>query len=71
MYVCVSRVLEFIYEADGEFFDLVDIKFRRFLSEGHTLRCIQYEVKVNRAFCTHSKETKMAVSKYYPLTNQK
>lgn len=46
--LCVLHVLEFIYEELGEVFDLVDIKFGRFLSKGDTLRCIQYEVKVNR-----------------------
>lgn len=57
MSLCVLHFMEFINEALGEFFDLVDIKFWRFLSEGDTLRCIQYEEEVNRAFCAFIKRT--------------
>lgn len=71
---CVLHVLEFIYEAIGEFFDLVNIKVGRFLSEGDTLRCIQHKEKVDRTICSQNKtnkQTKMAVSKYHPWNNHK
>lgn len=44
--VCKKRILhvpEFIDEAAGKPFDLVNVKVGRFLSEGHTLRRIQYK----------------------------
>lgn len=44
----VAHVLEFIYEEIGECFDLANIEVGMFLSEGDTLRCIQYKEKVNR-----------------------
>lgn len=39
----ISHVPEFIDEAAGKPFDLVNVKVGWFLSEGHTLRRIQYK----------------------------
>lgn len=39
----ISHVPEFIDEVAGKLFDLVNVKVGRFLSEGHTLRRIQYK----------------------------
>lgn len=57
MFVHVLLFRQFIYEALGEVFDLVDVKAGNFLSEGNTFRCIQYEEKVNRTLCSQDKQT--------------
>lgn len=69
--VCVLHFLEFIYEASGEWFDLVNITFRRCLSEGDTLRCIQHEEKVNRTICSQNKQTnkRWSSAHHHPLNS--
>lgn len=61
----VLHNVQSIYEALGKAFDLVDVKVRNLQSEGNTLRCIQYEEKVNGTLCSQEKQTKMAVSKIH------
>lgn len=60
VHVCVLHVFELIYEVLGKIFDLVNIKGIRCPSEGNTLRCIQYEEKVNRTLCSQSKQILMS-----------
>ena len=51
---CVLHVLELIYEALGEIFNLINVEIGRFDSQGDTLRRIQDEKEVNRTFCKHT-----------------
>lgn len=51
------HVLEFIDEAIGERFDLVNVEVWWFLSEGDTLRCVQYKEEVNGTVCSQIKHT--------------
>lgn len=57
--VCMSalHVLEFINEAIGERFDLVNVEVWWFLPEGDTLGCVQYKEEVNGTVCSHIKHT--------------
>lgn len=51
------HVPEFINEAIGERFDLVNVEVWWFLSEGNTLRCVQYKEEVNGTVCSQIKHT--------------
>lgn len=66
VWLCVLHLMEFIYEAFGELLDLVNIKVGRFLSEGDALRCVQHKEKINRTFCSRSKQT--SVSEIFRLS---
>lgn len=53
MCVIVLHVPEFINEAIGKRFDLINVEVWRFLPEGDALRRIQDEEEVNRTVCSH------------------